>query len=241
MKKVCRGKFSGRFPGEQEREFFMKNRMEIPGKLAAAGILLIVLALGAGLGGCGGNNQEAPGKTTEILGETAEISQETEESPQETGRFYDGVYVLPGGLRSLPISEDDWKVEKDDDGDLIFMNKRKQNLVFSVSKWENTTLPPESDYWNYYEQYFLGILEEHPEAEQVSFRRPVIDGSMALYMGVRLQMEGEDYRVLMYLIPDTGGQDILSFTMTVPEAEAGASERELQRIVEGMRQTDFVR
>ena len=54
-------------------------------------------------------------------------------------------------------------------------------------------------------------------------------------------MEGEDYRVLMYLIPDTGGQDILSFTMTVPEAEAGASERELQRIVEGMRQTDFVR
>lgn len=241
MKNIRRWKFPERFLGEPERKILVKIRMEIPRKLAAAGILLFVTALGAGLGGCGGKNQEAPGKTTEILGETTEISQGTAESPQETGHFSDGAYVLPGGLRNLPISENDWKVEEDDDGDLIFMNKRNKNLAFSASKWENVTLPPEADYWNYYEQYFLGILEEHPEAEQMSFRKPVIDGSMALYMGVRLQMEGEDYRVLMYLIPDSGGQDILSFTMTVPEAEAAASEREFRVIVEGMRQTDFVR
>lgn len=178
-----------------------------------AGFFMVLLMGTAVLGGC---------KMGEGAGPEAVVM------PEGTASYdVDGAYTLP-------ISEKEWEVETDDYGDLLFMNTEDENIAFSASKWENMILSSEKEYKEYYEKYLEGIQEDHPEAEAVSFDIPQAGGVSSLYMGVRLLLAGESYRVLMYLIPDPGGRDTLSFTMTVPETEADAAEEKFRGIVEGI-------
>lgn len=179
-----------------------------------AGVFMIVLmGAAAVLGGC---------KTGEGAGPEAVVM------PEGTASYdVDGTYTLP-------ILEEEWNVEIDDYGDLLFMNKEDKNVAFSASKWENMTISSEKEYKEYYEKYLDGIQENHPEAEAVSFDIPQAGGVSSLYMGVKLMLAGESYRVLMYLIPAPGGNDTLSFTMTVPETGADAAEEKFRGIIEGI-------
>lgn len=204
-------------------------------KTAAAGRIFLVFVMAVWLTGCGSSNTAVMEETMDHEEKTGEtLAQNLSAVPDKTGVFSDSGYILPDGLYSLSISENEWQVEEDDDGDLLFISKEDDSTVFSLSKWENTALPPETEFENYYDQYLEGIREDHPEAEKTSYDVTDISGSRSLYMGIRYRMDGEEYRVLMYLIPVLEGRDLLSLTMTVPEAGADTSEEIFRSVAEGI-------
>ena len=55
------------------------------------------------------------------------------------------IWEAPDGSYTIPLNENEWKVEEESNGELHFLNNKNEKFSFSISKWEKLQFPDSDD------------------------------------------------------------------------------------------------
>ena len=144
-------------------------------------------------------------------------------------------WVSPDGSFTLPLDEKDWKVEKESNGELHFLNHKNEKFSFSVSKWDGLQFPEDFDYEEYYSGYVEDIRLEFPDAEETGVLMLESEEAAIVQMGVRYQVLENLCQVTTSMIAVPGSEDTLCFVAIYPAENKKEQEAEFEKIVTGIR------
>ncbi len=145
------------------------------------------------------------------------------------------IWEAPDGSYTLPLNGNSWKVEKESNGELHFLNHKNEKFSFSISKWENLQFPESFDYEAYYAGYVKDIQLEFPDAVETGIEITSLDVTEVIQMGVQYEVLEVLCQVTTSMIAIPDSDDTLCFVAIYPAENSKEQEMEFKNIVTGIR------
>lgn len=145
------------------------------------------------------------------------------------------LWISPDGSFTLPLNENEWKVEEESNGELHFLNYKNEKFSFSVSKWEGLQFPQDFDYEDYYAGYVEDIRLEFPDAAETGVTMLDSEEAVIVQMGVQYEVLENLCQVTTSMIAVPESEDTLCFVAIYPAENKKEQEAEFEKIVTGIR------
>ena len=145
------------------------------------------------------------------------------------------LWISPDGSFTLPLNENEWKVEEESNGELHFLNHKNEKFSFSVSKWEGLQFPQDFDYEDYYAGYVEDIRLEFPDAAETGVTMLDSEEAVIVQMGVQYEVLENLCQVTTSMIAVPESEDTLCFVAIYPAENKKEQEAEFEKIVTGIR------
>ncbi len=148
---------------------------------------------------------------------------------------YMEIWEAPDGSYTVPLNQNEWKVEEESNGELHFLNNKNEKFSFSISRWENLQFPQDFDYDGYYAGYVEDIRMEFPDAVETGVEITEIENTKVVQMGVQYEVLEALCQVTTSMVAIPGSEDTLCFVAIYPAENSKEQEAEFKNIVTGIR------
>lgn len=150
------------------------------------------------------------------------------------------IWEAPDSSYTIPINGNEWKVEKESNGELHFLNNKNEKFSFSISKWENLQFPESFDYEAYYAGYVDDIRLEFPDAVETGVEITSLGETEVIQMGVQYEVLDALCQVTTSMVSIPDSDDTLCFVAIYPAENSKEQEAEFKNIVTGIRFQEYV-